>query len=136
MGEELALLKEHHIWTFIPHHQDPSGKQVIPLKFVLQYKLDENGDISCHKFHVVVKCFAQCPGIDYNETYAPVAWMESMHTVLHVGTTLDWDIHQMDVKTMFLHGNLGEEVYMEQLEGGKEPGMEDWVCWLDKMLYQ
>jgi len=61
--------------------------------------------------------------------------MESMHMVLHIGTTLDWDIHQMDVKTVFLHGNLGEEVYMEQLEGGKEPGKESWVCWLDKTLY-
>ena len=48
---------------------------------------------------------------------------------------LDWDIHQMDVKMAFLHGDLGEEVYMEQLEGGKEPGKEDWVFWLDKTLY-
>src|SRR5882724_2250036 len=48
---------------------------------------------------------------------------------------LDWDIHQMDVKMAFLYGDLGEEVYMEQLEGGKEPGKEDWVFWLDKTLY-
>ena len=48
-----------------------------------------------------------------------------MTTVLHVGTTLDWDIHQMDVKTSFLHDNLGEEVCMEQLEGGKDTGKED-----------
>ena len=58
-----------------------------------------------------------------------------MRTVLHVGATLNWDIHQVDVETAFLHGHLGEEVYMEQPEGGKEPGKESWVCWLDKTLY-
>jgi len=61
--------------------------------------------------------------------------MESMHMVLHIGTALDWDIHQMDVKTEFLHGDLSEELYMEQPEGGEEPGKEDWVYWLDKTLY-
>jgi len=61
--------------------------------------------------------------------------MESMCTILHVSAMLNWDIYQMDVKTAFLHGDLGEEVYMEQLEGGKEPRKEDWVCWLDKTLY-
>ena len=57
-----------------------------------------------------------------------------MCTVLYVGTMLNWDIHQMDVKTTIMHGDLGEEVYMEQPEGGNEPGKEDWVCWLDKTL--
>ena len=108
---------------------------MIPSKLVLQYKLDENGNISCQKSHVIAKGFAQHLGIDYNKTYTPVSQMESMCTVLHIGTMLDWDIHQMDVETVFLHGNLGEEVYMEQLEGGKEPGKEGWVFWLDKMLY-
>ena len=61
--------------------------------------------------------------------------MELMQAVLHIGATLDWDIHQMDIKTAFLHGNLVEEVYMAQLMGGKEPGKEDWVGRLNKPLY-
>src|SRR5882724_2176765 len=63
MGEELTSLKEHHVWTLILHDQVPPGKWIIPLKFVLQYKLDENGDISRHKSHVIAKGFAQHPGI-------------------------------------------------------------------------
>jgi len=77
---------------------------------------------------VVAKGFAQKPGIAYMDTYAPVAHMESTLVLLHIGATLDWEIHQMDVKTAFLHGNLKEEVFMEQLEGMKEPGKEDGVC--------
>ena len=69
---------------------------------------------------MVAKGFAQKPGIDYTETYAPVAHMESTRVLLHIGAPLDWEIHQMDVKTAFLHGDLKEEVYMDQPEGMKE----------------
>ena len=68
---------------------------------------------------MVAKGFAQKPGIDYMDTYTPVAHMESTHVLLHIGTYFDWEIHQIDVKTAFLHGNLEEEVFMEQLEGMK-----------------
>jgi len=61
--------------------------------------------------------------------------MESMHAILHIGTSLDWEIHQLDVKMVFLHGDLEEEIYMHQLEGRKAPGKEDWVCQLNKTLY-
>ena len=83
---------------------------------------------------VVAKGFAQKPGIDYTDTYAPVARMESTRAILHIGASLDWEIHQMDIKTAFLHGNLKEEVYMEQPEGMKEPGKESWVCYMHKTL--
>ena len=84
---------------------------------------------------MVAKGFAQKPGIDYTDMYAPVACMESTRFLLHVGASLDWEIHQMDVKTVFLHADLEEEVFMEQLEGMKEPGKEDWVCYMHKTLY-
>ena len=135
MGKELVSLKAHDVYTLIPCDQVPLGKHVILSKFVLQYKLDEHGNV-CHcKSCVVVKGFAQHPGIDYNETYAPVARMESMWAVLHIGATLDWDIHQIDIKMAFLHSNLAEEVYMVQLMGGKEPRKEDWVECLNKTLW-
>ena len=72
--------------------------------------------------HVVAKGFAQKPGIDYTNTYAPVAQMELTRAILHIGASLDWEIHYMDVKMAFLHGDLEEEVYMEQPKGMKEPG--------------
>jgi hypothetical protein len=54
--------------------------------------------------------------------------MESVSSILHIGATLDWEIHQLIIKTAFLHGDLKEELCMEQPEGQKEPGKEDWVC--------
>ena len=84
---------------------------------------------------MVAKGYSQVEGIDYTNTYAPVARMESMQTLLHVSALLDWEIHQLDIKTTFLHGDLEEEIYMEQLEGCQEPGKEDWVCKLNKTLY-
>ena len=110
-------------------------KQVIPSKPVFHYKRDSDGKIIRHKVRVIAKGFAQKPGIDYTDTYAPVAWMESTRAILHIGASLDWEIHQMDVKTAFLHGDLEEEVYMEQPEGMKEPGKESWVCYMRKTLY-
>ena len=56
--------------------------------------------------------------------------MESTRVILHIAASLDWEVHQMDVKTAFLHGNLEEEVYMEQPEGMKEAGKENWVCYM------
>ena len=74
-------------------------------------------------------------GIDYTDTFAPVACLESVRTVLGLAASLDWEIHQFDVKTAFLHGNLTEEIFMEQPEGCKEKGKEDWICKLHKSLY-
>src|SRR6266481_7145215 len=82
-----------------------------------------------------MKGYAQKTGINYKDTYAPVACMESTRGILHICASLDWEIHQMDVKTAFLHGDLEEEVYMEQLEGMKELGKESWVCYMRKTLY-
>src|SRR5467141_3318193 len=84
---------------------------------------------------MVAKGFVQKPGIKYTETYAPVAHMASIRVLQHIGASLDWEIHQMDFKTAFLHGDLEEEVYMEQPECMKELGKEDWVCYMRKTLY-
>jgi hypothetical protein len=136
IGEEVQSLKDHNVFTLIPRKEVPVGRKVIPSKAVFHYKLDESGNVARRKSRIVAKGFAQKPGIDFNETYAPVARMESMRTVLHIGATHDWDIHQMDIKTAFLHGELEEEIYMEQPAGAKEPGKEDHVARLNKTLYR
>ena len=84
---------------------------------------------------MVAKDCAQKPGIDYTDTHAPVAQMESTQVLLHIGASLVWEIHQMDVKAAFLHGNLEEEVFMEQPEGMKKPGKEIWECSVHKTLW-
>ena len=117
----MRSLCKHKVWDLVPHDQVPAGGKVIPSKPVFHYKCDSVGNIIWHKVCVVAKGFAQKPDIDYMDTYAPVAHMESTQVLLHIGTSLDWEIHQMDVKTAFLYGNIEEEVFMEQLEGMKEP---------------
>ena len=102
---------------------------------VFHYKHDSDRKIIWHKVHVVARGFVQKPGIDYTHTYVPVAHMESTWVLLHIGASLDWEIHQMDIRTAFLHGDLEEEVYMEQPKGMKEPGKEMWVCYMKKTLY-
>ena len=72
----------------------------------------------------MAKGFSQIEGIDYTDTFAPVARLESVWTVLSITASLDWEIHQFDVKTAFLHGDLIEDIYMEQPEGRKEKGKE------------
>ena len=83
----------------------------------------------------MAKGFSQIEGIDYTDTFAPVARLESVWTVLSITASLDWEIHQFDVKTAFLHGDLIEDIYMEQPKGRKEKGKETWVCKLQKSLY-
>ena len=79
--------------------------------------------------------FLQIEGIDYKDTFTPVAQLESVCTILVLAASMDWEIHQFDVKTAFLHRKLTDNIYMEQPEGQKEKGKETWVCKLQKSLY-
>ena len=83
----------------------------------------------------MAKEFVQRAGIDYTDTFAPVMRMESVQALLHIGAAMDWEIHQMDIKTVFLHGELQEDVYMEQPEGCVKKGKETYMCQLKKTLY-
>ena len=77
----------------------------------------------------------QIPGIDFDETFSPVAGFESLHLLLALATLEDWNIHQMDVKSAFLNGVLEEEIYMEQPTGFIVFGQEAKVCCLRKAIY-
>ena len=84
---------------------------------------------------MVAKGLMQVPGVDFGETYTPVTQLESICTVIHFDAMNDWDIDHLNVKTVFLHGKLDKEIYMEQPEGAKEPQKEDWICHLNKSPY-
>ena len=84
---------------------------------------------------LVAKGFTQIHGIDYDETFSPVARFESLRLLLALAALEDWEIHQMDVKSAFLHGLLDEEIYMEQPKGFITPGQESKVCLLKKAIY-
>lgn len=100
--------------------------------------LSENA-MNLEKSHIV-KCASLWEDIpksrvDYMDTFASVTCLESMQTVLHIGANNNWEINRMDIKTVFLHGDLKEELYMDQPEGMEEPRKEDWIHKLNKSLY-
>jgi hypothetical protein len=83
----------------------------------------------------VAKGFSQREGVDYEETFAPVARYTSIRVVISIASVLGWQIHQMDVKTTFLNGVIEEEVYIEQPQGFEVHGRDSHVCRLRKALY-
>ena len=79
-----------------------------------------DGKVHTYKARLVAKGYRQIQGVDYDETFSPVAMLKSIRILLAIAAYNDYEIWQMDVKTAFLNGNLLEDVYMEQPEGSKE----------------
>ena len=133
--DELESMKHHGVWTLIPRSEIPEGCHILGSRTIFLCKRDENNNVSRHKTRIVAKGYSQIEGIDYTDTFSPIAHLESVRTVLDIAASLDWEIHQFDIKTAFLHGDLTEDIYMEQPEGRKVRGKETWVCKLHKSLY-
>ena len=113
----------------------PKGKKTLKNKWVFKLKHQENSSQPRYKARLVVKGFGQKKGIDFEEIFSPVVKRSSIRVVLALAASQDLEIEQLDVKTAFLHGDLEEEIYMEQPEGFKVKGKEDLVCRLRKSLY-
>ena len=111
-------------------------KNVVGCKWVYKTKHDSNGNVSRHKERLVAKGYAQMQGIDYDETFASVAKTTTLRTLLAVSAARRWVLHHMDVKNVFLHGNLEEEVYMCQPLGFEDKKHPEYVCKLKKALYE
>lgn len=128
--EEIKSLDENDTWDIVDL---PPGKRAISSKWVFRIKRDTNGDIERYKARLVVKGCAQKQGFDYEETYAPVARLSTLRTLLSVINQEDLHTRQLDVKNAFLHGELHEEIYMK-IPSGFENKV-DKVCKLKKALY-
>lgn len=133
MNEEMKSLQKNAIWEVVDL---PAGKKPVGCQwnFTIKYKVD--GDIERYKARLVAKGYSQTYGIDYAETFAPVAKINTVRILLSLAVNFDWSLHQYNVKFAFLHMNLQEEVYMElpprcklQVERSKQ------VCKLRKSLY-
>ena len=96
---------------------------------------EEDGGEKRYKARLVVKGFAQKKGIDFDEIFSPVVKMTSIRTILSLVVVEDLHLEQLDVKTTFLHGDLEEEIYMQQPQGYEVKGKENLVCRLKKSLY-
>jgi hypothetical protein len=92
----------------------PSHKKSIGIKWVYKTKLNKKGQIEKHKARLVAKGFSQQPGTDYGETFASVARLDTVRTLLAIASQHKWQVYQMDVKSTFLNGFLEEEVYVDQ----------------------
>jgi hypothetical protein len=135
MKKEMDSIQERKVWKLIPPSEVPKGRKIIGCCPVCRIKCDWSAKVVGHKVQLVAQGYMQIAGVDYNDTFAPVARMEGMHTVLHIGAQRDWAMHQFDLKTAFLYGDLEEEIYMRQPKGYEEPGKEDHLALLQKGLY-
>jgi hypothetical protein len=111
MNEEYRSLMANDTWDLVPL---PKGRKIVRCKWVYRTKYASNGSVERHKARLFSKGFSQVEGIDYNETFSPIAKTNYIHLVLALATLHKWEVHQMDVKYVFLHRYLKEEIYMEQ----------------------
>ena len=132
MQQEINSLHKHDVWTLT---ELPEGRKVIGSKWVFKVKHNADGSVEKHKARLVAQGFSQKHGVDYDETFSPVVRFESIRTVIALAVKKGLKMHQMDVKTAFLYGELEEEVYMRQPEGFVVEGQEHLVCKLNKSLY-
>jgi hypothetical protein len=119
MVEEYASIMKNDVWEVVPR---PEGKSVIGSRWIYKIKHAADGSVEKFKARFVAKGFSQKEGIDYDETFAPVARYTSIRAVISIAAEMGWKIHQMDVKTTFLNGIIEEEVYIEQPEGFEVQG--------------
>eukprot|EP00253_Pinus_taeda_P030272 PITA_30272 len=130
-----ALMANLHS-VFEPQtYSEAKGKKPISCKWVYKVKYKVDGTLDKYKARLVARGFSQKEGIDNEETFAPTAKMSTIRLVLALAAQFSWKVHQMDVKSVFLNGDLQEEVYMTQPPGFKVVGQEQKVCRLVKALY-
>ena len=132
MNDKLLQFQRNDVWTLIPR---PEGEHTIGTKWIFRNKTDEQGDVIRNKARLVAQGYSQMEGVDYDETFSPVARMETIRILLALACHLKFKLYQMDVKTAFLNGLFKEDVYVAQPKGFIDPHFLDHVLYLKKALY-
>ena len=132
MKNEMDSMYENKVWTLT---DIPEGIKPIGCKWIFKKKLNADGKVETYKARLVAKGFRQIQGVDYDETFSPVAMLKSIRIMLALAAFYDYEIWQMDVKTAFLNGDLEETVYMSQPEGFESSGSAGKACKLLKSIY-
>ena len=132
MHEELHQFVRNDVWELVPR---PKGVNVIGTKWIFKNKSDEHGTVNRNKSRLIGQGYTQAEKIDFDETFVPVAKLESIRILLTIASHLNFKLYQMDVKSAFLNEMLQEEVYVEQPKGFIDPHRLDDVYKLKRALY-
>ncbi|CAL8167923.1 unnamed protein product [Prunus armeniaca] len=133
MDEEMLALQKNATWELMPL---PQRKNKVGCWWIYTMKLKADESIERYKVKLVAKGHTQKYGVDYEETFAPVAEINTIRVLLSLVAILDWPLHQFDDKNAFLHGDLEEEVYMDLPQGcNLVHDRKNQVCKLRKSLY-
>ena len=132
MRDEIQSMRHNGVWELI---ELPEGHRPIGCKWVYKTKKDHKGKVEKFKARLVAKGFTQREGVDYEATFSPVSSKDSFRVIMALVAHFDMELHQMDVKTAFLNGDLNEEVYMVQPEGFVANDSGKLVCRLKKSIY-
>ena len=109
MNDEIVALERNHTWSLVPL---PPGHKAIGCRWVYKIKHNSDGSVERYKARWVAKGYTQVEGVDYKETFSPIAKLTTLRCLLTIVAARKWFTHQLDVQNVFLHGNLDEEVYM------------------------
>lgn len=111
MDQEIQAIEKKNTWELM---KLPPGGKTIGVKWVFKTKLNENGEVDKYKARLVAKGYCQQYGIDYAEVFALVACLDTIQMVISLNAQKKWVIYQLDVKSTFLHGEIDEEVFVDQ----------------------
>jgi hypothetical protein len=132
MQDELNQFQRNDVWDLVPR---PAHKNIIGTKWVFRNKMNEQGEVVRNKARLVAQGYSQQEGIDFTETFAPVARLEAIRLLLSYAVNNGITLYQMDVKSAFLNGVISEEVYVKQPPGFEDLKNPDYVYKLKKSLY-
>jgi hypothetical protein len=133
MHEELVNFERNQVWTLI---DPPRDVNVIGTKWGFKNKQGEDGEVVRNKAHLVAQGYSQVEGLDFGETFAPVARLEAIRILLAFAASKGFNLYQMDVKSAFLNGVIEEEDYVRQPPSFESPKYPDRVYKLLKALYR
>lgn len=114
MNEEIEVIEKNNTWELMDR---PKDKEVIGVKWMYKVKYNPDGSVQRIKARLIAKGYSQQPSVDYNETFAPVARLDTIRALISIATHKGWVLYQLDVKSAFLNGELQEKIYVEQPQG-------------------
>ncbi|RVW63854.1 Retrovirus-related Pol polyprotein from transposon TNT 1-94 [Vitis vinifera] len=132
MKDEMKSMKDNGVWDLV---ELPEGVKSIGCECIFKTKRDSKGNIVRYKARLVAKGFTQKEGIDYKETFSPVSSKDSFRIIMTLVAHYNLELHQMDVKTAFLNGNIDETIYMVQPENFESNDSKQLVCRLKRSIY-